>query len=259
MLGRSHPRYFAMENVRKGLVGVGFLLAATAPGDASAAECLTSSGKTACGYHCEASDGDVRCSQTADGVCSVSSGVVACWDPPPMLRRALGDRVPRASCVTTDAQTACGYSCETNSDRALCAQTPFGECRASDGKIACWDPPAAVVLAKRERTPHVQCISSLGKIACGYHCQTYDGNLRCSQTPEGTCSVEQGYLICWDPPLDTYQVAFEASAELACIDGSEGRSCGFRCIATSRHSACGSSRGDSCRAEPDRVVCRNPD
>jgi hypothetical protein len=248
-----------MQNARTGLVGLVSLLVTSASGDAAASECLTASGKTACGFHCEASDGEVRCAQTAAGVCSITSGVVACWDPPPILRRLFGERVPQPSCVTTYGQTACGYSCETNSDRALCAQTPFGECRASDGKIACWDPPAAVVAAKRDKTPHAACISSLGKIACGYHCQNYDGVLRCSETPEGTCSVEQGHLVCWDPPLDTYQLAFEPSAELACIDGADGRSCGYRCIATSRHSACGSSRGNSCWAEPDRLVCKNPD
>lgn len=249
-----------MTNARKQLfVGVGFLIVASSAGDASAAECLTTSGKTACGFHCEASDGEVRCAQTPDGVCSVSSGVVACWDPPAILRRVFGERVPKPSCVTTDGQTACGYACETNNEHALCAQTPFGECRASDGKIVCWDPPAVVVLTRRERTPPVACISSVGKIACGYHCMSYDGNLRCSQTPEGTCSVEQGHLVCWDPPLETYQVAFEAAAELACIDSSEGRSCGYRCIATSTHSACGSNRGDSCRSEPDHISCKNPD
>ena len=226
-------------------------------GAARAADCLTSSGKTACGYHCLGSDGEVRCSQTPDGVCSVSSGVVACWDPPSILRRVFGDRIPKPSCVATDGQTACGYSCETSDDHVLCAQTPFGRCQASDGKLVCWDPPAAVVLAKRERTPAVECLSSSGNVACGYHCLSHDGTIRCSQTPEGTCSVEQGNLVCWDPPLDTYNVSFDPAAELSCLDAFEGRSCGYRCLATSRHSACGANRGDSCRALPDGIACKS--
>ncbi len=238
---------------------MGCLIGALIHGDAGAAECLTSSGKTACGYHCLASDGEVRCSQTPEGVCSASSGVVACWDPPAVLRRVFGERLPKASCSTTYGQTACGYSCEMSDDRVQCAQTPFGECRVSTGNLVCWDPPAAVVLAKGGRTPGAVCISSSGKVACGYHCLAYDGAVPCSQTPEGTCSVQQGHLVCWDPPLDTYNVSFEASAELACIDAAQGRSCGFRCIATSRYSACGANRGDSCRVTPDGIVCKTPE
>lgn len=240
-------------------IGVGFTTAATVGGDASAADCLTRSGKTACGYNCIAANGEVRCSQTPQGVCSTASGVVTCWDPPPVLRRVFGERIPQASCVTTSYQTACGYSCETSNDRAQCAQTPFGECQIGDGKIVCWDPPAAVVLAKRQRTPVAECISSSGKVRCGYHCMARDGVLRCAQTPEGSCSVEQGTLVCWDPPLDTFGVVFDSSAELACIDGADGRSCGYQCLATLTHSACGPNRGDACRTRADKIVCGSSD
>jgi hypothetical protein len=239
--------------------GLVFLAVAPLAGDASAADCLTSSGKTACGFHCVSSDGQVRCSQTPEGVCSVASGVVACWDPPSVLRRVFGDRLPAATCATTYGQTACGYSCETNSDRALCAQTPFGQCQASDGRVACWDPPAAVILTRRERTPAAQCLSSSGKIACGYHCMAHEGGVRCSQTPEGTCSVQQGKVVCWDPPLDSLGAVFDPAAELACMDAVEGRACGYRCIATTIHSGCGMNRGDSCKVEPEGIVCKSPE
>src|SRR5438876_1239670 len=73
-------------------MGFGFVTTAAMGRDASAAECLTSSGKTACGFHCVASDGQVRCAQTPEGICSTASGVVACWDPPAVLRRVFGDR-----------------------------------------------------------------------------------------------------------------------------------------------------------------------
>src|SRR5262249_1724589 len=152
-------------------IGVGFAASASSVvGEAAASECLTSSGKTACGYHCVASDGQVRCAQTPEGVCTIASGVVVCWDPPPVLRRVFGERVPQPSCVTTSYRTACGYSCEMSNDQVQCAQTPFGECQVSDGRLVCWDPPAAVILAKRLRTPVAECISSSGKVRCGYHC-----------------------------------------------------------------------------------------
>ena len=241
--------------VRRIWDGAGILAVALLAGDASGAECVTSSGKTACGFHCVSGEGTVKCAQTPQGLCSVSSGIVACWDPPSILVRVFGDRVPRGSCVTTYGQMACGYSCETNSDRALCAQTPFGECKSYEGRIACWDPPAAVIATMRDRTPAAECLASSGKIACGYHCVAHDGVVRCSQTPQGRCSVEQGKVVCWDPPLDSLGAVFEPAAELACIDAVDGRTCGYRCIATATHSGCGPNRGDSCRAEPERIVC----
>src|SRR5215471_1883000 len=146
----------------------GLLFVISMAGDTSAAECLTSGGKTVCGYHCVNGEGQVRCSQTPEGVCSVSSSIVACWDPPPVLRTVFDGRPPGGRCVTNYGQTACGYACETNSDRAQCAQTPFGVCGNIEGRIGCWDPPAAVILARRGKTPAPECLASSGKLACGY-------------------------------------------------------------------------------------------
>jgi hypothetical protein len=228
-------------------------------GDASAADCLTSEGKTACGFHCVSGEGQVRCAQTPEGVCSVASGVVACWDPPSVLKRALPVGIPAPECTTTYGQTACGYSCETNSDHALCAQTPFGACAASEGKLACWDPPAAVLVTHKEKTPVAQCVATSGKIACGYQCIAHEGVVRCAETPEGGCRIEQGKIVCWDPPLDSLGAVYDPATELACMEGIDPRACGYRCIATTAHSACGSRRSDSCRSESGRIVCGKPD
>jgi hypothetical protein len=234
----------------------GLLLVSALAGDASAAaDCLTSNGKTACGYHCVSGENQVRCSQTPDGVCSVSSGIVACWDPPAVLRGIFGARALGARCVTNYGQMACGYACETSSDRAQCAQTPFGACGASDGRVACWDPPAAVMVTRRERTPTAECLVNSGKVACGYHCIAFDGTVHCAQTTEGGCRVEQGKVICWDPPLESLGAVFDPAAELACMEGVDGRVCGYRCLATSIHSGCGSNRADSCKPEPDKIAC----
>jgi hypothetical protein len=150
---------------------------------------------------------------------------------------------------------ACGYACETSSDRAQCAQTPFGACGASDGRVACWDPPAAVMVTRRERTPTAECLVNSGKVACGYHCIAFDGTVHCAQTTEGGCRVEQGKVICWDPPLESLGAVFDPAAELACMEGVDGRVCGYRCLATSIHSGCGSNRADSCKPEPDKIAC----
>jgi hypothetical protein len=247
-----------MQLVRRLWEGAAALLVLGASGDASAADCLTSSGKTACGFHCVTGEGQVRCSQTPEGVCTVSSGIVACWDPPALLRRVFTDGVPRPDCVTTYGQTACGYSCDTNSDRALCTQTPFGACAEAEGRIACWDPPGPVIVARKLKTPVAQCLTNSGKIACGYRCVAFDGAVRCAQTPDGGCTVEQGKIVCWDPPLDSSGVTYDPAWEPACIDAVDGRSCGYRCIATAGHSGCGANRGDSCRVARERLVCEAP-
>jgi hypothetical protein len=83
-------------------------------------QCLHSYGKTACGYGCKASDRQVRCAQTPQGVCSAGSGILACWDPPPLVRSILGRSAPRPSCVTSSGQTACGYHYQLRPS-AMCA------------------------------------------------------------------------------------------------------------------------------------------
>jgi len=227
--------------------------------EAGAVECLTSSGRTACGFHCISAESQVRCAQTPDGVCSTSSGVVACWDPPAMLRRAL-ESVPRPSCVTNGGQTACGYHCVVAYDQAQCAQTPYGACAGNGGRLVCWDPPADLVLARRDATPTATCLLANDRVACGYHCLAFQGTLRCAQTPDGVCRREGGAVECWDPPIDAPAVAYDPAAERACLAGSEGRVCGFRCLATARSTGCGDARRDVCRVDGEsrRVVCASP-
>jgi hypothetical protein len=222
-------------------------------------QCLVSEGKTACGYNCRASDSQVRCAQTPLGVCSVGSGIVACWDPPPLVRGVLGPYAPRPSCVTSFGQTACGYWCVANFDQVQCAQTPFGSCRANEGKVACWDPPAAVIATRRATTPRAVCESGFGQVSCGYHCIADRGVVRCAETPEGLCRSERDSVFCWDPPLESTSAVWNASSELACIDAGAKRSCGFRCLAIPNRGRCGASRGDSCRVKEDDIVCVSPE
>jgi hypothetical protein len=225
----------------------------------SATQCVHAFGKTACGYACKVSDSQVRCAQTPQGVCSVGSGIVACWDPPPLLRTVFGGQLPRPTCITSSGQTACGYQCVSNYDRVLCAQTPLGACKANEGRLVCWDPPAQVIASRRERTPQASCASAYGKVACGYNCVANHGVVRCSETPDGTCREDFERVFCWDPPLEATAALFAPSSELACMNASEERSCGFRCLAIANQAKCGASRGDSCRLERDTIVCAAPE
>lgn len=230
---------------------------------AGAVECITnsSSGQTACGYHCVSSGSEARCAQTADGVCASTSGILVCWDPPPVLRRVYATgHLPAASCVTSNGQTACGYACVAQYDQVQCAQTPFGACRANMGRLVCWDPPAEVMLARRERTPAAGCITGMDRVACGYHCEMGFGRLQCAQTPDGLCRAERDQLYCWDPPLESAGSAYDPVTERACLASSSGRACGFRCLATTSAAGCGDDRRDVCRydGETGRVACAAP-
>ncbi|HKQ67683.1 MAG TPA: hypothetical protein VJT73_00015 [Polyangiaceae bacterium] len=220
-----------------------------------ASSCVTSEGQTACGFHCLVSSGLVRCAQTPQGTCVAGAGTVACWDPPPILRSVLGDRAPRPQCVVSSGQVACGYSCISNYDRVQCAQTPFGACKANEGRLVCWDPPIQLIATYRERTRPAVCASNYGKVACGYGCVANYGVVRCAKTPEGTCHAERDQVFCWDPPLPSAGLAFDASAEQACLASTSGPSCGYSCLATSRESRCASSREHVCRVANGGVEC----
>jgi hypothetical protein len=222
-------------------------------------QCVTSFGKTACGYGCRASDGQVRCAQTPQGVCSVGSGIVACWDPPPLVKGVLGVRAPRPSCVTSFGQTACGYECVANYDQVQCAQTPFGACGANEGKVVCWDPPAAVLATRRSMTPDAACVTAFGQVGCGYHCTANFGVVRCAETPDGTCRAERDTVYCWDPPLEATSAVWNSASEFACLESGAKRSCGFRCLAIPNKGKCGASRFDTCRVKEDDIVCASPE
>ena len=224
----------------------------------AAPDCLTSSGKTACGYHCQAGYGQVRCAQSVHGTCIYSSGMVACWDPPSMLDRVFRGRVPQPSCVSAGGQIACGYHCITSYERPQCAQTPFGACGANEDRTVCWDPPGQLIAQRGRHTPTASCTTAFGKVGCGYSCAAHDGEVRCSQLPGGFCRVQQDAMVCWDPPLESVPVVFEPSSELACMDAADVRTCGYRCLSTRDQVRCAAGRGEYCRLESQGIQCSSP-
>lgn len=232
-------------------------------------ECIVSgSGERVCGYGCISAYGGARCAETPLGTCSSSSDTLTCWDPPPLVRvvadakAALGVVVPRASCVTTGGKTACGYHCISGSDQVQCAQTPWGVCKAGDGSLACWDPPAAVLAsfaaAPSQPSPRPKCISVSGSIACGYDCAASSSNLACSQTPNGVCHVENDRATCWDAPVDARGVAFSGASTLACMStlSPGGRVCGYACLASGTRVACASDPQGHCAESRGEIRCR---
>ena len=143
---------------------------------------------------CASSSGNTRCSQTPWGKCISTSGNIFCGDPAPEVLWVLEDP-PRVTCVTSSGNGACGYDCVTSSGQAQCAQTPWGKCITTSGRIFCADPSRAV-LRRRVAPPQMQCATASGNAACGYDCKTSSGKAACSSAPWGRCVVNSGVITC---------------------------------------------------------------
>lgn len=157
-------------------------------GGGKQASCVTSFGKTACGFDCKAAYGEIKCAQTAQGTCSASFGTITCWDPPSSNsdgrryrghssgdggRRggySRGGRGAQSTCESAYGTTACGYGCVAAYGTIKCAQTPGA-----------------------------QCLAAYGQIACGFNCEAAYGSVQCARTPRGACVASNGALQCYDP------------------------------------------------------------
>ncbi|MFT3694990.1 MAG: hypothetical protein QM831_17770 [Kofleriaceae bacterium] len=105
--------------------------------DDDESSCLSDYGKTACGYHCIANYGQVRCSATPAGACLANYGKVVCWDPPRRAYRHHRRRIKQASCLADYNQIACGYDCVANYGEVACSSVPWGSCAADYGHVTC--------------------------------------------------------------------------------------------------------------------------
>ncbi len=162
------------------------------------AQCQSAYGKTACGYHCVAAYGEVKCAKTPRGACKAAYGEIVCSDeggdvhPPPSWRKPPAHAAwPPAKCLSGYGQTACGYHCVAGYGEVRCARTPAGKCLAGYGKVVCGDPARY-----GPGTPQVKCLAGYGEIACGYACVAGYGEVRCARTPAGACQAAYGHVVC---------------------------------------------------------------
>ncbi len=164
-----------------------------------APSCRTSGSQLACGYHCRAELGEAKCSQTPEGICQNVEDRLVCWDPPEEVR--LHATAQRPSCKKKFGEVACGYACATSPTKIACAQTPWGSCTTRYDQVVCWDPAPATIHHFTEELAGVRCVSSETSFACGWDCKRSRSEVRCAQTPRGTCAVNEGKLVCFDPPV----------------------------------------------------------
>jgi hypothetical protein len=214
------------------------------------AECKTASGLTACGYHCVAASGQVKCAQTPGGICTAQNGVVTCWDPPMhVLPLAQGIR---PECKTVSGVTACGFHCEARFGQVKCAQTPAGSCTANNSQVTCWDGPSSLpnpnVLARPE------CKTAYGATVCGFACTAAYGEIACAATAQGACMAAYGKIVCWDPPSCSEGI-WPPPEKASCTAAYGEVGCGYGCMAAYGELKCAQKPGHSCVAAYGRVVC----
>ncbi|WP_224367811.1 hypothetical protein [Hyalangium versicolor] len=174
-------------------------LVAVITGTHPQAECKTAYGKTVCGYDCKAAFGEVKCAQTPHGICEAAYDRLVCFDPPAYVVRAFQGEPPRPSCKSGYGLITCGYQCASGYGQVQCSQTPWGVCESGYDRVLCFDPSERVIRQYGSDLPTPQCKSGYGKIACGYSCASGNGEVRCSQTPEGICVAASGAVQCFDP------------------------------------------------------------
>lgn len=123
------------------------------PDEGLAPECKEARGKTACGFNCLVSNGNVACAKTPYGLCREHFGELTCWDPPEESIHEFGAELPRPTCQTASTAIACGYDCKTNPAEVRCARTPRGRCVKDGFRLECFDPPVLLQCAHSEPPP----------------------------------------------------------------------------------------------------------
>jgi hypothetical protein len=225
--------------------------------------CIEDDTNKVCGFNCLKNYGQMRCAMTPQGRCASVEGKVACWDPPAAYLAYLGTNAEAASCLANYGEVACGYNCVEHNGHVACSETPMGRCAGNFGKITCFDPPLSLLPLFQGAVPQAQCMEAFEKIACGYHCVGQFGQVKCSTTPQGTCTTKGGNVLCFDPP--TSELVFMASqpnpglAESSCLEERGRVACGYRCLANEGDVACAVTPRGSCNiSDEGRVVCTDP-
>ncbi len=167
-------------------------------------ECRTSGMQTACGFHCRAELDEVKCAQTPQGRCERIERRLVCWDPPDEVRFHEDAGIPGAPvCRAKYRDVACGYACVTSPNKLACAQTPWGVCATRHDDVHCWDPKPEVIHAfvATKQLGGAKCVQTDSGFACGWDCKRSYQDVQCAQSPVGRCSVFEGRITCFEPPL----------------------------------------------------------
>lgn len=214
-------------------------------------ECKSAFGKTACGYHCMAAFGDVRCADHPDGECRAAFGEVAC-----------------------------GFDCTAAFGKVRCAPEPGGVCKAAFGDVVCsegaptrggWQGGGGPGggyggggqdrwrgwRQDREALPPQECKSAYGKTVCGHHCVAAFGDVQCARTHLGACEVAFGKITCADPPR--WVLADPDAPAMRCQTAYGKTACGYSCQAGYGEVRCADTPDGVCQAAFGKVSCSSTD
>jgi hypothetical protein len=163
-------------------------------------ECVSSQGRTVCGYQCKTNSAGTACARTPYGVCQVLAGRVHCWDPPRVVIFHPPDSGTKPECKESRGQVACGYNCRLFQGEVACNKTPYGVCTTHFARLVCWDPPESVIHQYGADTARPRCLNASEAVSCGYDCKSTRTEVRCASTPDGTCRIDDNDVFtCFDP------------------------------------------------------------
>ena len=170
----------------------------------------------------------------------------------------VGAAPDKPTCVNTNGQTVCGYSCKAESGTAKCAASPHGVCTSYGGQILCFDPPKILTTVMKD-VPTPECKVAQGKTACGYHCTSAMSPLVCAKTPAGVCEARYGKTVCFDPPDEVFAVWGANVPAPKCLAQDGNVACGYGCVAASGSLACARTPVGVCLGKHSTARCFDPE
>ncbi|MBK9073082.1 MAG: hypothetical protein IPL79_19100 [Myxococcales bacterium] len=130
--------------------------------------------------------------------------------------------------------------------------------------------PAEAAADRQGRRP-AGCYAAYGQTACGYDCTAGYGQLKCAQTPTGTCTAAYGSVTCWDPaPAKASRRRSEHGGRErrgrdhepagvhdapTCLSNYGQTACGYGCVAQYGRVQCATTPGAQCIAQYGQIAC----
>jgi hypothetical protein len=106
--------------------------------------------------------------------------------------------------------------------------------------------------------PPPDCVTAQGRTTCGYACRSTGSSARCAQTPQGLCTVLQGEVHCFDPPLAVIHHPPKQTATPMCRQSGTSVACGYRCMVVEGRVACARTPYGVCKVLNGRLTCWDP-
>ncbi len=106
--------------------------------------------------------------------------------------------------------------------------------------------------------PTPDCLSAQGRTACGYQCRSTHTSVACATTPFGFCTVLQGAVRCWDPPLAVIHHPPRVPVSPSCRQGGDAVACGYHCTVHEGRVACARTPYGLCSVQNGLFGCWDP-